>query len=174
MKYLRLVAPLVLAACSSSSSPAPGGAVDAGGTAETGSVEAGGAADSGGATDSSSVEAGGVTDSSWVDEGGSAEASAADGGDTWASWAQGFFATYCIECHAASDPTGRNYTIQANVERDKREIRCGVAAVQDPAWGCASFPPAKKFPISDPAGTNPKPSDGERARVVAWITAGAP
>jgi hypothetical protein len=167
---LRLAAPLLVAvtACSSSSSPAPGGPVDSGGTAEASVVDAGGAAET------SSDDAGGSAETSSDDAAGTAEASSVDGGDTWASWAQGFFATYCVECHAASDPKGRDYTMQANVEREKGEIRCGVASVQDPAWACAAFPPPKQFPISNAMKTNPKPSDAERARLVAWIAAGAP
>jgi hypothetical protein len=99
---------------------------------------------------------------------------AAEAGDTWDSWAQGFFTQYCVECHSASDSTGRNYTLKADVVRDKLEIRCGVSATQDPSWMCGAFPPAKQFPIDDAAKTNPKPTDAERSRAVAWITAGCP
>jgi hypothetical protein len=91
------------------------------------------------------------------------------GPDTWATYAQGFFATYCVSCHGAQDPTGRDFTVQANVETNKLVIRCGVAVTQDPSWSCASLPAAKQFPI----GNGPKPSDAERGRIVAWITAGA-
>jgi hypothetical protein len=107
-----------------------------------------------------------------TDAGGSApvDSGTASGGDTWASFASGFVTTYCVSCHAASDTAGRDYTLEANVQKEKNEIRCGVATVQDPSWGCASFPPAKQFPI----GTGAKPSDADRTRLVAWITAGAP
>jgi hypothetical protein len=142
--------------------------MDAGGVAEASSIDAGGT------PEASQGNEGGSAEASVGDEGGVAEASSVDGGDTWVSWAQGFFATYCVECHSASDSQGRDYTIQANVEREKAEIRCGVASAQDPAWACPAFPPPKQFPISNAAGTNPKPSDAERARLVAWITAGAP
>jgi hypothetical protein len=104
-----------------------------------------------------------------TDGGGAAEA-----GDTWDSWAQGFFAKYCVECHSVSDTTGRNYALKADVVRDRLEIRCGVSAMQDPSWMCASLPRAKQFPIDNATKTNPKPSDAERARAVAWITAGSP
>ena len=90
--------------------------------------------------------------------------------DTWTSYAGGFFATYCNSCHNARDTTGRDYRVQANVATDSAVMRCGVAAVQDPSWNCASSPVAKQFPI----GSGPKPSDAERARIVAWITAGEP
>jgi hypothetical protein len=94
------------------------------------------------------------------------------GGDTWANYAQGFFAMYCVECHNAADPTQRDYDKLADVMKDSATIRCGVAAVAQP--GCGSSPPPKQFPISDANGTNPKPSDAERARIVAWIDAGLP
>jgi hypothetical protein len=97
----------------------------------------------------------------------------APGSDTWSTYAQGFFAKYCVECHGTGNAK-RDYTTIANVIRDKDIIRCGVAVTQDPSWGCASLPPPKQFPISNPAGTNPKPSDTDRARIVAWIDAGLP
>jgi hypothetical protein len=144
----RHVAPLLalLMGCSSGASPAPAG--DGGSAASTaGDGDSGsGAADSGAATDG------------------------AAGPDTWTSYAAGFFKTYCTECHDAKDATGRDYTLQAKVEADKLPARCGVAVTQDPSWGCATSPVAKQFPI----GTGAKPSDAERTRIVAWITAGAP
>jgi hypothetical protein len=145
-----LAGALLAGGCSSSPSPP----ADAGAAAEA-SIEA--------ATEAS------------TDAGTSADADAGTpAGDTWDSWAQGFFATYCVECHTASDPTGRNYTLMADVVHDKLEIRCGVSATQDPSWMCAAFPPAKQFPIDNATKTNPKPTDAERARAVAWITAGSP
>ncbi len=101
--------------------------------------------------------------------------SAEAGADTWASYAQSFTATYCVECHDAKDTKGRDYTQYAKVAAEKAEIRCGVAASQDAAWSCASFPPARQFPIDDgKSPPNAKPSDAERARFVAWLSAGAP
>jgi len=100
-----------------------------------------------------------------------------DGGpdlDTWANWAQGFFTRYCVECHGATNPDGLDFGVQATVIANKSTIRCGVCVQQDPAWGCPASPPAEQFPISDSTGTNPKPSDAERDRVVAWIDAGCP
>ncbi|HEX7701449.1 MAG TPA: hypothetical protein VF403_12020 [Kofleriaceae bacterium] len=90
--------------------------------------------------------------------------------DTWTSYAAGFFVTYCNSCHNAQDTTGRDYSVQADVAKDKVAMRCGVAATQDSSWSCASSPVAKQFPI----GSGPKPTDAERARIVAWITAGEP
>ena len=88
--------------------------------------------------------------------------------DTWTSYAAGFFATYCNGCHNAQDATSRDYSIQADVAKDKVAMRCGVATTQDASWNCASSPVARQFPI----GSGAKPSDAERARIVAWITAG--
>jgi hypothetical protein len=64
--------------------------------------------------------------------------------------------------------------MQSIVVTNKDTIRCGVCVQQDPSWGCPASPPAEQFPISDTAGTNPKPSAEERDRVVAWIEAGCP
>ena len=90
--------------------------------------------------------------------------------DSWASYAAGFFTAYCTECHNSGDATGRDYTVQAIVLKDKAAMRCGVAITQDPSWNCAASPVAKQFPI----GSGPKPSDADRNRIVAWISAGEP
>jgi hypothetical protein len=128
-----------------------------------------GSSPGGGSSSGSTSSSGGTSSSGSGSSGGDAAS-----GDTWASWAQGFFATYCVECHAASDPTGRDFTQQSVVVTNQSTIRCGVCVQQDPSWNCPAKPPAKQFPISDSAGTNPKPTDAERNRVVAWITAGCP
>jgi hypothetical protein len=104
------------------------------------------------------------------DGGGGAGNDGGGGADTWTSYAAGFTKAYCTECHDPQDSTGRDYNLQAKVEAEKLVIRCGVAVTQDPTWNCAAWPPAKQFPV----GSGPKPSDAERARIVAWISAGAP
>jgi hypothetical protein len=108
-----------------------------------------------------------------VDSGPATMSDAADT-DTWSNWAAGFFTTYCIECHSASDPKGLDFGEHSIVTTNRAQIRCGVCVAQEPAWGCPAVPAAKQFPISDSAGTNPKPSDADRDRVVAWINAGCP
>ncbi len=148
----------VAAACSSSSSPTSGSNGDAGSTSSS----------SGGSSSGASSSSSG----SGTDEGGLSADGAAT--DTWASWAQGFFTKYCVECHAAGNSAGLDFGQQAIVVTNADTIRCGVCVTQDPAWNCPSNLPAKQFPISDKAGTNPKPTDAERDRVVAWIDAGAP
>ena len=87
---------------------------------------------------------------------------------------EGFFQKYCVECHAPGNPDGNDFTQLANVVHEKDVIRCGIATEQDPSWGCATFPPPLQFPISDSTMSNPKPSDAERARVIAWVDAGCP
>jgi hypothetical protein len=144
------------AACSSGSTSG-GGTGDSGAGADTGTgSDTGSGGDTGGGGDTGT---GGDTGA---------------GGDTWANWAQGFFTKYCIECHTATDPQGHDFTTLAGVVKDKATIRCGVSVMQDPSWSCAAFPPPKQFPINDMAGTNPKPTDAERNRAVAWIGAGCP
>lgn len=92
--------------------------------------------------------------------------------DTWASWGAGFFTKYCVECHSANDPKGLDFGVLSTVVANKDLIRCGVCVQQQSSWGCAASPTAKQFPISDSAGSNPKPSDADRDRVVDWIGAG--
>lgn len=106
----------------------------------------------------------------------------ADGGasDTWSNYAQGFFAMYCTSCHTVGgegDPTasvGLDFTQYAQVQSQGPIIRCGTAATQDSAWACGRSPPPSQFPICNTGCTNPKPTDAERARIAAWITAGMP
>ncbi len=92
--------------------------------------------------------------------------------DTWASWAMGFTQTYCsATCHAPGGSgvgaSGQfDFTQYANVYANRAAIRCGVAAVA--LAGCTGSPAPKQFPIAAPY-----PSDPERARLVAWIDAGA-
>src|ERR1019366_5850905 len=136
--HLLLLALLAGSACSSSSTPGTNGS-DASSAGDTGS----------GGDDAS-------------------EASGNDGGvlDTWQDWGQGFFTKYCVECHSVNDPAGLDFGVQAKVVANKNNIRCGVGVQQDPSWSCPSTIAANQFPISDTAGTNPKPSAAERTRVV--------
>lgn len=124
---------------------------------------------------SSATDAGGQgTDTSTPSEGG--------GHDTWDNFAKGFFSTYCVECHSATipDPSkdpNQNFNLYSDVVGLDKTIRCGVAPAGHVQSGCptgGAFPPPAQFPISDAKGTNPKPSDPERLRIIAWINAGAP
>jgi hypothetical protein len=101
-----------------------------------------------------------------VDAGGGEDAPAA--ADTWGSFAMGFFATYCVECHQDPVTVGRrDYRTIDHVRRDMARIRCGVAPTTAP--GCTA-PAPRMFPIGD----GPFPSDDERQRLVDWIDAGLP
>ena len=95
-------------------------------------------------------------------------------GDTWTNWAEGFFSTYCVECHSASDSTGRDFTLKSVVVTNAATIRCGVCNAQASSWACPASPHARQFPIPDANNTNAKPTSAERDRVVAWISAGSP
>jgi hypothetical protein len=128
----------------------------------------GNATGSGGGATTSTASSSGTTSSSTATSTSSGDA----GGDTWASYAQGFFMTYCVECHNATKDPNRDYTKLADVMTDAALIRCGVAPTMQ--TGCGPSPPPKQFPISDAMGTNPKPTDAERLRIVAWISAGLP
>jgi mono/diheme cytochrome c family protein len=94
--------------------------------------------------------------------------------DTWTNWASAdFFSVYCTSCHQPGqegDPSGANLDFRTypDVQSNADLIRCGVSVAQDPSWHCAASPPAKQFPI----GPGPFPSDADRDRAVAWISAG--
>ena len=162
-----------------------GGTSAAAGTGGIGGSSAGGAATAGtsgtagvgGATTGTGGASAGAAGTSAGAAGTSAGAAGAAGaggaaGDTWATFASGFFATYCVECHAAGNPK-RDYTTLAGVMKDAPLVRCGVAPAM--LANCGPTGPApKQFPISNATKTNPKPSDADRARVVAWIDAGMP
>lgn len=125
--------------------------------------------DTGGAHD---VVTGG--DDTGDDTGTSTDATLPDGttGDTWTSFAHDFFVKYCTECHDASDTTTGDFAVESNVMAKSSIIRCGVAVTKQS--GCGATPTPKQFPICDATCTNPKPTDDERTRIVAWIDAGMP
>jgi hypothetical protein len=139
-----------------------GGATGGSGGATGGS--GGSTGGSGGAADAGST--GGA--------GGAGSPDAGTSADTWASFASGFFTSFCVACHD-DDKKGvpaRDYHMLANVMREKKEIACGLASSQA-AWtqrGCSGFPPARQFPV----GNGPKPTDAERDRLLRWIDAGTP
>lgn len=87
-------------------------------------------------------------------------------GDTWDSWAMGFFDTYCVGCHSGGT---RDYRTIEEVIRDQDDIACGVAPTALDRCG-AGLPSPSQFPV----GSGPFPSDAERERLVAWIDAGLP
>jgi hypothetical protein len=97
--------------------------------------------------------------------------------DTWTDYAQAFVTTYCVECHGTTAPAGGyDLGLYATVYANRDVIRCGVSVMQEAAWGCvAGGPSAEQFPASDgKMPPNPKPTDAERERFVAWLSAGGP
>lgn len=86
------------------------------------------------------------------------------GGDTWASFAQGFFASYCTRCHSSTltgaarngAPIGYDWDQQTAVDAHLSMIRDAV--------GVSNFMPPSA----------PTPSCAERQRLVRWIDAAAP
>ena len=93
-----------------------------------------------------------------------ADADGGAGGDTWSSYAMGFFATYCTRCHATAltgaarngAPDGYNWDDQATVNAHLAEIRDAV--------GVSNFMPLNP----------PNPTCAERQRIVRWIDGAAP
>jgi len=90
---------------------------------------------------------------------------AAMAGDTWQSFAQGFFAANCTRCHSSTltgsaarngAPTGLDWDVEATVKAHLDEIRDAV--------GVGNFMPPDA----------PMPNCDERKRIVAWIDAKAP
>lgn len=87
----------------------------------------------------------------------------------WTSFAQQFFATYCVHCHGPGN-TKRDYSQDAQVQRDAMLIACGVTPGPQPLAGCPAAPAPAQFPV----GNGPFPTDDERNELVAWIAAGLP
>ncbi len=86
------------------------------------------------------------------------------GGDTWASFAQGFFASYGTRCHSTTlsgvarngAPDGYNWDDETAVDAHLDAIRSAVGVVN-------FMPPSAPLPTCD-----------ERRRMVRWIDAAAP
>jgi mono/diheme cytochrome c family protein len=86
------------------------------------------------------------------------------GGDTWATFAQRFFATNCTRCHSSTlvgdarngAPDGYNWDDEAAVRAHLDFIRTAV--------GVGNFMPPN----------DPRPSCDDRRRIVRWIDAAAP
>ncbi len=86
------------------------------------------------------------------------------GGDTWASFAQGFFASYCTRCHAtAKVGSARNGAPDGYNWDDRAAVNMHLAMIRD-ATGVSNFMPPGP----------PTPSCTERYRLVRWIDSGAP
>jgi hypothetical protein len=87
------------------------------------------------------------------------------GGDTYASFAMGFFEGFCTRCHASTlqgddrngAPVGYDWDVEATIRDHLPEIRNMV--------GVQNF-----MPLDPP----PEPTCAERQRLVRWIDADAP
>jgi hypothetical protein len=86
---------------------------------------------------------------------------------TYASFAQGFFASYCVSCHPSASST-RDFTQYGVIQLNSHDIACGVSPTALP--GCSGTPAPGQFPI----GTGPHPTDDARNQLVRWIQAGLP
>ncbi len=86
------------------------------------------------------------------------------GGDTYVTYAMGFFAQHCTRCHDSTRigtdrngaPPGYNWDVEASVREHLADIRNAV--------GVFNFMPF----------TPPDPTCAERQRIVRWIDADAP
>ncbi|MCU1277736.1 MAG: uncharacterized protein JWM53_1282 [bacterium] len=86
------------------------------------------------------------------------------GGDTWANYAQGFFAMYCTRCHATTltgsarngAPSGYDWDDEPTVQMHLEMIRSAVGVINIMPF------------------TPPDPTCAERRRIVRWIDAAAP
>jgi hypothetical protein len=86
------------------------------------------------------------------------------GGDTWANYAQGFFATYCTRCHSTMlSGDARNGAPDGYNWDDESSVNAHIADIRD-AVGVSNFMPF----------TPPDPSCDERRRIVRWIDAAGP
>jgi hypothetical protein len=83
-------------------------------------------------------------------------------GDTWATFAQGFFASYCTTCHSSTATNRQGAPAGYNWD-DETSVRAHLAMIRD-AVGVGNYMP----PIA------PTPSCEMRARIVRWIDADAP
>ncbi len=85
-------------------------------------------------------------------------------GDTWGTFAQGFFAMWCTRCHSVTrtgtDRNGATVGLDWDVEAS---VRANLVAIRDAA-GVYNYMPL----------TLPRPTCDERFRLVRWIDVGAP
>ena len=76
----------------------------------------------------------------------------------------------CVSCHNPGGSASlQDFNQLSVVQANAAVIRCGVAPVGMLPAGCSGNPSAGQFPI----GNGPKPTDAERAAIVAWIDSGA-
>jgi hypothetical protein len=124
-----------------STSGSSSGGVSSGGVASTSGSASGGASSGGGSTSSGGSSSGGST--------GAAECTA----DTWANYAEAFFATNCTSCHNANSSLD-DFTSYSTVVGDGSEI---TKKIKD-----GSMPPSGGLSSTD------------QTRIEKWISCGEP
>jgi hypothetical protein len=91
--------------------------------------------------------------------------------DTYASFAEGFFSSYCTSCHGPGGSVSYiDLSIYAGVVEEQATIRCGVSPVQLDDCGAAPGLYRPRFPV----GPGARPEDDERQQIVDWIDNGLP
>ncbi|HJL20281.1 MAG TPA: hypothetical protein RMH99_31730 [Sandaracinaceae bacterium LLY-WYZ-13_1] len=86
------------------------------------------------------------------------------GGDTWATFAEPFFADHCTRCHASTrSGTARRGAPETYDWDREAAVRTHLAAIRSAVGVTHVMPPGP-----------PRPSCEERARLVRWIDADAP
>ena len=86
------------------------------------------------------------------------------GGDTWANFAQGFFAMYCTRCHSSTlSGAARNGAPDGYNWDDATSVRAPLDLIRR-AVGVTNFMPFNP----------PDPPCEERKRIVRWIDAETP
>jgi hypothetical protein len=85
--------------------------------------------------------------------------------DTWNTFAQGFFASYCTRCHSSTltGPIARNGATDGFNWDDEQSVKGHLAMIRQ-AVGVANFMPPSA----------PVPTCAERQRLVEWIDNQAP
>jgi hypothetical protein len=84
------------------------------------------------------------------------------GGDTYSSYAKGFFAMWCTRCHSTTAVDRQGAPASYNWD-DEASVRAHLAMIRN-AVGVQNFMPFNP----------PNPSCDERKRLVRWIDAAAP
>jgi cytochrome c5 len=86
------------------------------------------------------------------------------GGDTWSSYASGFFTMYCTRCHSSAlSGAARNGAPDGYNWDDEAAVRARLVMIRDAVGVSNVMPPSAPTPPCD-----------QRRRIVRWIDADAP
>lgn len=109
-------------------------------------------------------------------------AAAGAAGDDYATFASGFFTTYCVRCHAstrpqncfvASDPVCRNGAPAGYNWDDPASLRAHLAQIRAAVGVGDQITMPPDLPAT-PNPLKPAPTCNDRFRLIRWIDAGAP